>query len=206
VGATRTTRRYDSPLRAKRAAETRAALLEAGHRLFLEKGWLATGMREVAAEAGVATETLYSYFSSKRGLFQAIVDVALVGDDRPVAVADRPEFTAMGEGPRADRIAAAARLLTTVHARTAPFAKVIREAATADEEIAAILRDTRERQREDVGSALALITGRRPTAAEGDGLWAIASPELYFLLVDESHWTPEQYEAWMAQTLDRMIP
>ena len=53
-------------------------------------------MREVAAEAGVATETLYVHFSSKRALLQAVVDVAVVGDAEPIAVAERPEFRADG--------------------------------------------------------------------------------------------------------------
>jgi AcrR family transcriptional regulator len=204
--ATPTRRRYRSPLRARRAAETRDALLTAAHRLFITNGWVGTGMRDVAAEAGVATETLYAYFSSKRGLLQAVMDIAVVGDDRPVAVAERPEFASIGRGHHADRTAAAARLLTAIYGRTAAFAKVIREAAASDAEIAEVLRATRERQRRDVAAAAALIMGRAATAAERDGLWALTSPEIYLLLVEESGWTPEQYEAWMAKTLERVVP
>ena len=133
-------------------------------------------MREVAAAAGVATETLYAYFSSKRGLFQAVVDTAVVGDDRPVAVAERPEFAAMGTGRHADRTAAAARLVTAIHGRTAALAKVIREAAASDDEIAAFLRATRERQRRDVAAAAELIMGREATATERDGLVGAHQP------------------------------
>jgi AcrR family transcriptional regulator len=193
-------------LRARRAAETRQALLTAAHRLFVTNGWVATGMRDVAAEAGVATETLYAYFSSKRGLLQAVVDTAVVGDDRPVAVAERPEFAAMGRGRHGDRTAAAARLLTGIYVRTAALAKVIREAAASDDEIADVLRATRERQRRDVAAAAALTMGRAATVAERDGLWALTSPEVYLLLVEESGWTPEQYQAWMAETLERIVP
>ena len=101
-------RRYDSPLRAKRAEETRANLVSTATELFTTKGWAGTGMRDVARGAGVAVETLYSHYSSKRKLFDAVVDQAVVGDDAPVAVADRPEFLAIGRGTRAERIAAAA--------------------------------------------------------------------------------------------------
>ena len=163
-------------------------------------------MRDVAAEAGVATETVYAYFSSKRALFKAVVDVAVVGDDLPVPVAERPEFAAIGRGTHRDRTAAAARLLSAVHGRTAPFAKVIREAAASDEEIADELRATRERQRRDVAASAELIMGHEATETERDGLWALTSPEVYLLLVEESGWTPEQYEAWMAQTLERVVP
>jgi AcrR family transcriptional regulator len=199
-------RQYRSPLRARRATETRDALLAAAHRLFVTNGWVATGMRDVAAEAGVATETVYAYFSSKRGLLQAVVDIAVVGDDRPVAVAERAEFAAIGRGRHADRAAAAARLLTGIHGRTAPFAKVIREAAASDGEMADVLRATRERQRRDVAAAAELIMGRAATVTERDGLWALTSPEIYLLLVEESGWTTEQYEAWIAKSLARLVP
>jgi AcrR family transcriptional regulator len=204
--ATATRRQYRSPLRAQRAAETRAALLTAAEELFVTKGWTATGMREVATAAGVATETLYAHFSSKRALLRAVVDVAVVGDPEPVAVADRPEFTAMGRGRHADRTAAAGRLLAGIYSRSAPIARVIREAAASDDEMGDELRATRDRQRRDVEVALELMTGRQPTTSERDGVWALTSPEVYLLLVDESGWTPDQYATWMAETLERVVP
>ena len=206
AGADREGRRqYRSPLRAQRAEETRTALIAAATRSFTEKGWVGTGMRDVAADAGVSTETLYSHFSSKRRLLDAVIDIAVVGDDRPLAVAERPEFAAMAQGSRTERISAAAQLIAVIHGRTAAFAKVIREAASSDAQIAEVLRATRERQRRDVGAGIELILEREQTAAERDGIWAVASPELYLLLVEESDWTPEQYEAWMAETLERVL-
>ena len=49
-------------------------------------------------------------------------------------------------------IEAAASLVTAVNERTAPFAKLIREAAATDAEFADLLRATRERQRQDVAA------------------------------------------------------
>ena len=174
--------------------------------LFASKGWAATGMREVAAAAGVATETVYAHFSSKRGLLRAVVDFSVVGDDRPVALAQRPEFAAIGRGHRVDRTRAAARALAAVHERTAPWAKLLREAAFHDDEIAEMLRATRERQRLDIAAGVELIIGRPPTPIERDSLWAIASPEVYLLLVEESGWTLHQYEVWAADVFDRFVP
>jgi AcrR family transcriptional regulator len=163
-------------------------------------------MRDVARAAGVAVETLYSHHPSKRALLDAVVDHAVVGDDAPVAVAARPEFLAMGRGRRADRIAAAAALVAAVHERTGAFARLVREAAATDEEIADVLRATRERQRLDVAAGLELIVGRPPTDDERDGTWAVLSPEVYLLLVQESGWSLDQYERWVAATLTDVVP
>jgi AcrR family transcriptional regulator len=199
-------RRYRSDLREQQTAATRRAVVTAARELFVANGWAATGMREVAAAAGVALETVYSHFSSKRGLLRAVTDTAVVGDDAAVPLAERAEFRAIGQGRRPARIGAAARLLTAVHGRTAAVAVLLRQAAPADPEIGEMLRSTRERQRADVAHALELVIGRTPTASERDGVWALASPEVYLLLVEESGWTTEQYEAWMAATLERVVP
>lgn len=180
--------------------------MEAARELFVSNGWPATGMREIATAAGVAVETVYSHFSSKRGVLRAVADAAVVGDDAPVALAERPEFVAMGEGRRSARIGAAAELVTGVQVRTSAVAALLRQAAPDDQEIAAMLHSTRERQRRDVATALELMLGRSPSPSERDGIWAVVSPEVYLLLVEESGWTPEQYEAWITSTLDALVP
>lgn len=217
MGADRTTSRrtpeakplrraYESPLRTKRAAQTRESLIRAATDLFTSAGWTSTGMRDVAREAGVAVETLYKHFPSKRRLLDAVVDEAAAGDAAPIPVAERPEFTAMGEGPRSQRVAAAAAVIATINDRTARFAKLIREAAASDPELAEVLRETRERQRIDVAAGLELILGRPPTPVERDGTWAIVSPELFLLLTESSGWSLEEYEHWVSHTLDSLLP
>ena len=199
-------RTYRSPRREQQARETREALLTAATTLFTTRGWAATGMRDIAREAGVATETIYTHFASKADLLQRAIDVAVVGDDQPVAVAERPEFAALGSGDRADRIAAAVRMVVDIQVRTAAFARVLREAAPTDETIAATLHATRERQRRDVDAGAALVMGRPPDATVRDGLWALLSPEVYLLLVEESDWSVERYAAWLAALVDATIP
>lgn len=199
-------RRYRSPRRELQAEQTRAEIITVATRLFTANGWAATGMRDIAREAGVATETVYAHFASKTGLFLRAMDVAVVGDDAPEALAERREFAALGRGSRADRIAAAAMLLTEVNQRTSGFAKVLREAAPTDQVIAQMLRAARERIRLDIAAGAAAVMGRKPSRLERDGLWALLSPEVYLLLVEESGWSIKQYRAWVAQMLEREIP
>ena len=200
------TRRYRSPLRESRARETRDRVVAAATEQFLTNGWAGTGMREVARTAGVSVETVYSHFPSKRALLDAVIDISVVGDEQPVPLADRPEFAALGSGRRSERIAAAARLLAAVHVRTAGFAKVVREAAPGDGQIAEVLRATRGRQRNDIDAAATLIVGRSLTPTEVDELWVTCSPEVYLLFAEDAGWTDEQYEHWAATTLARLLP
>ena len=125
---------------------------------------------------------------------------------RPCRSPNVPSSSPWATGDDAARVQAAARLVTAIQLRTGAVLKLLREGAPADDEIAEMLQATRELQRQDVATALELILSRPPTAAERDGVWAIVSPEVYLLLVEESGWAPEQYEAWVAATLEGVIP
>ena len=199
-------RRYRSPLREGRARETRDKVVAAAAEQFLANGWAGTGMRGIAQSAGVAVETVYSHFPSKRALLDAVIDISVVGDDHPVALADRPEFAALGTGQRSDRIAAAAHLLALVQDRTSRFARVVREAAPSDEQIHEVLRATRRRQRRDIDAAAALVVGRPLAASEVDELWVLFSPDVYLMFIEEGGWTTDRYESWAAATLSRILP
>src|SRR4051795_4121319 len=82
---------YNSPLRAEQAQRTRAAVLDAATRCFLDEGYAATTMKDVAAEAGVSVQTVFGQ-GSKAALLLACVDRAVVGDDEAVPLARRELF------------------------------------------------------------------------------------------------------------------
>ncbi|AOP50720.1 TetR/AcrR family transcriptional regulator [Streptomyces lydicus] len=54
--------------RERKKAATRQKIADAALRLFLERGYDAVGIRDVAAEADVAVTTLFSHFASKEAL------------------------------------------------------------------------------------------------------------------------------------------
>jgi AcrR family transcriptional regulator len=84
-------RPYRSTLRADQARETRRRIRDAADVLFLEPGYVATSMDDIAAAAGVSRQTVFSAFGSKANLLKEAFDVRLAGDDEPVALAERPE-------------------------------------------------------------------------------------------------------------------
>ena len=65
--------------RARRKEARPAELLEAALALFVEKGYAATRVEEVAARAGVSKGTLFLYFPSKEALFKAVVRENIAG-------------------------------------------------------------------------------------------------------------------------------
>jgi len=65
--------------RARRKEARPGELLDAALRLFVERGFAATRVEEVAALAGVSKGTLFLYFPSKEELFKAVVRENLAG-------------------------------------------------------------------------------------------------------------------------------
>ena len=73
---TRQTRRYDSPVRRQRAAETRSRIVEAGAELLHESpvwNWGDLTVRAVAERAGVTERTVYRHFATERDLRDAVL-------------------------------------------------------------------------------------------------------------------------------------
>ncbi len=68
--------RDDAPasLRAEQVAQTRAALVSAGRRLFGTKGFAATSVEDVARAARVTTGALYHHFPTKAAVFEAVFE------------------------------------------------------------------------------------------------------------------------------------
>jgi AcrR family transcriptional regulator len=57
-------RRYHAPARLAGAARTRAAIVEAAHERFGERGWSGTTIRDVAEAADVSPKTIEAVFGT----------------------------------------------------------------------------------------------------------------------------------------------
>src|SRR5690349_25009742 len=102
---------FSSPRRPEHAQRTRTALLDAAGRCCLDKGYAATTMKDVAAEAGVSVQTVFGQ-GSKASLLLACVDRAVVGDDEELPLAQRELFLRLVQGPdRATKLAAVRELV-----------------------------------------------------------------------------------------------
>ena len=78
-------------LRERKKQATREALVRAGHKLFVERGYDETTLAEIADAAGVSTRTIFAYFPGKEDILFATVQTMC--DALVQALAERPAGT-----------------------------------------------------------------------------------------------------------------
>jgi AcrR family transcriptional regulator len=64
--------------RTERAAERRAAIIEAAMEEFISRGFAATRLDDIAKRAGVAKGTIYLHFKDKESMFEELIRTAIV--------------------------------------------------------------------------------------------------------------------------------
>lgn len=189
--------------RAEKARETRRRIIDAARELFIERGYGATPLQDVADRAGVAVQTIYFIFGNKRTLLKELVDITIAGDDEPVATMDRPWFRDVIAADTADaQLRAHVRGTCEVLKRVAPLVDMVDTAAATDAEVAALWPEG-ERPRYEVHDTAAKALVTKPGVVPGltaeqaaDILFALLSTEIFLLLVHVRGWSPERWEQW----------
>lgn len=184
-------------------------MLDAARRLFIERGYGATTIPEIAAAAGVAVPTIYWAFGSKRAIVSEIrrawFEAAETGARlREVLAIDEP-------GARLDAYAA---FMGNQWATGAEALAIQQDAMRADPEVAAeiagILAERAERLREVVTPLAPYLREPLTVATAHDVLLGLSLLELYREL-RERGWSDAQYQRWLGeilreQLLGRMSP
>jgi AcrR family transcriptional regulator len=201
-------RPYDPTRRQAAVRATKREVVEAARRLFLQQGYPATTVAQIADESGVPQATLYRLMGSKRAVLKSVIDVSLGGDDEAVEFQNRPEVRAAfaTEDP-AQMLDAFAHLTRELMHRAGALQHVVETSATVDAEAAEMLEVVRQ-QRHTGQSRIIRELARRKTlaprltqAAAADIAYAIMSPELYRILTTQRGWSEDEYETWLAYTL-----
>jgi AcrR family transcriptional regulator len=205
-------RRYESVHRQQQAQLTRTAILDAAAVLFVDPGYAATPLTAIAARAGVAIQTVYKIFGSKKALLSALVDITIAGDDEPIPLAERPfvaEVAALSDAR--DKLARYARHLVATHARLAPIMLALAGAATADPDAAAIWRKNLHERHHGMSmfaTELASTGQLRPDVSidtAADVLWLAMDVRNYDWLVRVRGWPAEQFQRWYVDTVAAAI-
>ena len=205
------TRTYTSAVRRERAAATRARVLVAARELLLQRGYVRTTAREIAARAGVSLDTVYAAAGRKPQIMLELVEQAISGQDHAVPAEARDYVQAVQLAADArSKIGTYASALAVVLPRLAPLVQVLREAAPADADCARLWQGIADRR---AANMLLFAQELRATgelradlddADVADLVWSTNAPEYYQLLAERG-WTPERYRRLVADVWTRVL-
>ena len=212
MASVKSRRPYRSRLRAEQAAQTRQRILEASGDLFAERGYGATTIDAVAARAGVAVDTVYATFGTKKGMLSALIDLRVTGSSEGSDVLAE-------EGPRAVRKVANQRQMLAGFAadivprieRVRPIDDVIQSAGAIDPEIAELRARMQENRLSKLRTFIEWLAANGSLRQDIDVdeaatiAWTLTSPEVNRLLRDVRGWSSQRYQEWLSDTLIRVL-
>jgi AcrR family transcriptional regulator len=201
-------KRYASEVRDEQARRTRRAIVAAARDLFLAQGYTATTIDGIAAAAHVSRRTVFNSVGGKAALLKLALDWAIVGDDEPVAMADRPAVGAIrAETDPRRALALWVQNLAEVAARIAPLGEVLVAAADVDPIAAELLA---EASRNRMFGAAGFIQHLASLGGLAEGMteqraaelcWALMDGHLYRLLVGQRGWSTADFTRWLSGSL-----
>lgn len=170
----------------------------------MQRGYAATTMEAIAGEAGVAVSTVYAVFKNKRAILK---EIRMAWHERTRARQINQEAA---EQPDPER-----RLEMVAHANRrqwefgAMLVAIYQGAAAADQEAAAELEEALRGRRKALDRVVDGMEGAlRPeldVARAAAVLRALCRAEVYQELVEESGWSPDEYESWLSRSLKEQL-
>jgi len=203
-------RRYDGSRRRDQATQTRTRIIAAAAQVFLERGYAGATIPAIAAEAGVAVETVYRAATGKAGLLAAAVQVALAGGveraELPVEQREGIRRVIEETDPRR-QLAAYAATQPGVWSRVGPLLRVLDAAAGTDDTLVE-LRENHAHQRLVGLRRFAGLLAQNNALRSGlsveraaDLIWTICAQANYDALVTARGWSHPDYQDWLTDTL-----
>ena len=203
-------RKYSSTVREEQAARTRTRILDAASELFLKRGYAQTTMKDIAAQANVARDTVHAIFGSKARVLTALIDHRLVPDGTVTNVTQRPDAQAIkDEVDQRKQIELFAKFITGISTELRPVFEILRTASAVEPEMAKVFEEMDRYRMDNMQTYAKWIAARGQlrvsTRRAGEIIWALASPDVAHMLCDEIGWTESQHARWLADTLIRTL-
>jgi AcrR family transcriptional regulator len=204
-------RQYRSTLRADQARETRRRIRSAADSLFLQRGYVAVSMDDVAKAAGVARQTVFSTYGSKAGLFKEVIDVRLAGDDEPLSLGERPDVQRiLASTDPSDAIRRQAKFIVDIVGRVAPMWPAIATATAIDAEIADLATFYDDGRYRGMGTIVDVVAGlgalRKGLSKRKakDAVWLLTNPSTMHNALTLG-WSSTELERWYADCLFALL-
>jgi len=187
-------------LRQERAVVTRRRILQAARLLFFRDGYAATTLKTVAAEAGVAVQTVYAVFGSKAAILTELRALVV-----SLPEADDALRAAMRETTLEGRLAGFAHSIRRRWELAGDIVKVNEDAARADPEIRAGVESAQRRRQQGIRAFADALVRDRMAGTDSDRAAAIMDAltmyDLYAQLVGVHGWSADTYERWLSGQL-----
>lgn len=199
--------------REERARQTRHRIVDAGMRLFIERGYSATTVEAIAREAGVAAATIYQAFGTKHAILARALDVTIAGDDAPLALLEQEWVDGVtGAADPVRRLEAVVRHAAGVAIRTAPIKEVMRDAAATEPAVRDLISQDHQRRRRTQRALVDLVAGdgRGPRTvldreAAAATFFALVNSHSYLVLHEELGWDAAEWTGWLLGVLQREL-
>lgn len=205
-------RKYDSSRRKEQARQTRLQIARAAGKLFVERGYSGATIDAIAQQAGVAQETVYAIFGSKRKILSFLMDVSIGGDDRPVHLLDRSKpQSILHDTDQGRQLEMFSQDITEILSRAAPLFEIMRGAAKIEPEIADLIQNLLAERLQNMIRFVRSIAANGPLrngldeVQAGEIVWLLTSPELFQLVTVDRGWNKEKYAGWLADALTRLL-
>lgn len=208
----KTKRPYNSSRRKEGALQTRRQIVEAARDLFITHGYAGATLEAIAAQAGVAVETVYAAFGSKRAILSALIDMSVVGDEQPVPLLEREGPQAVAhETDQRRQVAMFAAGIAEIMQRMAPLFELMRAAAKTEPDIAELENSILDSRLEGMTFFVHALLQNGPlrdgltSEAAAETVWALTSGEVFTLLTGTRGWSEAAYTRWLTETLTRLL-
>lgn len=212
VNSGSTRKPYQSRLRAQQAAATCRLVVDTATRLFVEQGYAATSIDAIADAAGVGRSTVFAAAGGKPWLLKTAYDHAVVGDDEPLPLRQRPQAQRLfAMTDPAGIVDAYARIVADAARRVSAIYQVIASAAGCDPEVHQLWVTIGQERLVGAGQIVDLIAQRRglrkglARATARDIVWVYNDPCLQHALVATRGWSQKRYRDWIADNLRHQL-
>jgi AcrR family transcriptional regulator len=188
-------------MRERQAELSRSEILLAARRLFAERGFARTSVRDIAKAAGVSTQTVYNSIGSKQAVVARLNELidseagigAMVG---PIAASRDPQQVA----------ALSARITRSMLENCGDIIRAVVTGAAAEPEIQAVLDEGHRRHLEGARTVVRLLRDMKALASTADPaatsetLAAITDFRFGLVLRESYGWSLDRIEEWMTAT------
>ena len=195
-----------------RAQQTRRRIIEESLTLFLDRGYSATTIEQIARAAQVAPATVYQAFGSKRLILTRALDVAVAGDGEPVPLLERAWVDQARAHPDpSKRLTIVVMNAAEIAARTAPIKEILRDAAATEPELADLINQDHQRRYRTQQQLVAIIAGEGQLCDDTSleqataTFYALVNSHTYAVLADQLHWSLTDWQSWLVALLHREL-